>query len=143
MENINNKDRLQIIKNNKLIVNICADDENLFSFDTIPINNVTSKNHVLPIDTILWHTRLGHYDNKNIHNFVIEHLKLHNSKNCHQCKISKLKKRPFYNNFNKYEKPMELVHTDDVGKLENSFNDFNYYVTFLDDFFQKMLGFSY
>jgi len=53
VENINNKDRLQIIKNNKFIANIYADDENLFSFDTIPINNVTSKNHVLHIDTVL------------------------------------------------------------------------------------------
>ena len=43
MENINNKDRLQIIKNNKLIANIYSDDENLFSCDTIPINSVTSK----------------------------------------------------------------------------------------------------
>jgi len=89
MENINNKDRL-IIKNNKLIVNIYEDDKNLFSFDTIPIYNVTSKNHVFHIDTVLLHTRLGHYDNKNIQNFDIEHLKLHNSKNCHQCNISKL-----------------------------------------------------
>ena len=32
---------------------------------------------------------------------------------------------------------MELVHTDAVGKLENFFNDFNYYVTFLDDFSRK------
>ena len=46
----------------------------------------------------------------------------------------KEKKTLFYNTFNKHEKPMELVHTDDVGKLENSFNGFNYYVTFLDDF---------
>jgi len=118
MENINNKDRLQIIKNNKLIANIYVDDKNIFSFDTTPINNVTSKNHALHIDTVLWHAKLGHYDNKNIQNFVIEHLKLHNSKNCYQCKISKLKKKPFYNNFNKSEKPMELVHTDVVGKLE-------------------------
>ena len=32
---------------------------------------------------------------------------------------------------------MELVHTDVVRKLEYSFNDFNYYVTFLDDFSRK------
>ena len=32
---------------------------------------------------------------------------------------------------------MELVHTDVVRKLENSFNDFNYCVTFLNDFSRK------
>jgi len=80
MENINNKDKLQIIKNNKLKANIYTDDENLFSFDAIPINNVTLKNHVFHRNTVLWHARLGHYDNKNIQNFVIEHLKLYNLK---------------------------------------------------------------
>ena len=29
-----------MIKNNKIIVNICADDEILFSFDIIPTNNI-------------------------------------------------------------------------------------------------------
>jgi len=98
---------------------------------------ITSKNHVFHIDTVLWHPRSGHYVNKNIQNFVIEHLKLYISKNCHQCKISKLKKKPFYNTLNKSEIPMELVHTDVIGKLENSFNDFNYYFTFLDGFSRK------
>jgi len=32
---------------------------------------------------------------------------------------------------------MELVHSDVVGKLETSYNDFNYYVSFLDDFSWK------
>jgi len=82
-------------------------------------------------------SRLVHYDNKNVQNFVIEHLKLHNSKNCYQCKISKLKKKLFYNTINKADKPLELIHTDVVRKLENSYNDFNYYVTFLNDFSRK------
>jgi len=59
---------------------------------------------------------------KNIQNFVIEYLKLPNSKYYHQCKTSKLKKKKsFYNNFNKSEKPMELVHTDVVRKLKKFF----------------------
>jgi len=32
---------------------------------------------------------------------------------------------------------MELVHSDVAGKLETSYNDFNYYVIFLDDFSKK------
>ena len=59
MGNINNKDRLQIIKknNNKLITNIYADDENLFSFDTIPINNVTYKKITFCIQILFYGTR--------------------------------------------------------------------------------------
>jgi len=36
---------------------------------------------------------------------------------------------------------LELIHSDVVGKLETSYNDFNHYVTFLDDFFLERFGF--
>jgi len=137
MKRVNNKDRLQIYKNNKLIANIFANDENLFVFDTIPSNNTISKNYVFSIDNNLWHARLGHFYNNDIKDFVIEHTKHHNDKNCRQCKITKLKRKPFYSSPNNASKPMELVHSDVVGKLETSYNDFNYYVTFLDDFSRK------
>jgi len=42
--------------------------------------------------------------------------------NCRQCKITKLKRKPFYSSPNNASKPMELVHS--VGKLETSYNDF-------------------
>jgi len=35
----------------------------------MPINNITSKNHVLHIDTVLWQVRLGHDDNKKYSKF--------------------------------------------------------------------------
>jgi len=138
MKCVNNKDRLQIYKNNELIANIFANDENLFVFDTIPSNNTISKNYVFIIDTNLWHARLGHFYNNDIKDFVIEHTKYHNDKNWRQCKITKLKRKPFYSSPNNASKPMELVHSDVVGKLEISYNDFNYYVTFLDDFSRKI-----
>jgi len=134
MKCVNNKDRLQIYKNNKLIANIFVNDENLFAFDTITSNNTISKNYVFSINTNLWHARLGHFYNNDIKDFVIEHTKHHNDKNCRQCKITNLKRKPFYSSPNNALKPMELVHSDVVGKLETSYNDFNYYVTFLDDF---------
>jgi len=43
----------------------------------------------LQINAILWHARIGHYSNKNNQNFIIEHLKNHNSKNCNQCNKKK------------------------------------------------------
>jgi len=42
------------------------------------------------------------------------------------------------NSPNNATKSMELVHSDVVGKLETSYNDFNYYVTFLDDFSKEI-----
>ena len=95
MEKINNKDRLQIFKNNKIIANIYADDKNLFSFNTTPTNNINIINQISDIDTSLWHARLGHYNNKDIKNFVIDHAYNNNNKDCHQCKISKLKENLF------------------------------------------------
>ena len=59
MKCVNNKDRLQIYKNNKLIANIFVNDENLFAFDTITSNNTISKNYVFSIDTNLWHAPFG------------------------------------------------------------------------------------
>jgi len=49
MKSINNKDRIQIFKNNNLISNIIANDENLFIFDIVSTNNVVSKNFVYNI----------------------------------------------------------------------------------------------
>ena len=86
MDNIKNRDRLIIIdKNNKIIANIYANDENLFMFNTTPnfnkinsdikilnsdINNNYSVNN---IDFDLQHSRLGHFNNfNNIKNFCFK-----------------------------------------------------------------------
>eukprot|EP00833_Pecoramyces_ruminatium_P016099 jgi/Orpsp1_1/1190131/evm.model.d7180000076770.1 len=158
MKQVKGKDRLQILKNNKIIANILADKENLFSFDSTPdyslVNSVLNNIHINNIndnsfnssqmnidasfDYDLWHARLGHFNNnKNIKDFVTKHITLHKRKNCDQCNISKLKIKPFYNSINNTSEPLELVHSDVVGKLDNSYNNFNYYVTFLDDFTRK------
>jgi len=80
--------------------------------------------------------RLGHFNNKDIKNFVIEYTSNLNNKDFYQCKISKLKRKPFYRSPNKTEKPQEVIHTDVVGKLE-TFYGFNYYITFIDDYSPK------
>ena len=73
MKRVNNKDHLRIYKNNNLITNIVANEENLFSFDTVPTNNIITKNYVNNIDTNLWHARLGHYFSNNIKDYIIYH----------------------------------------------------------------------
>jgi len=59
MEMCNNKERLQIFKNNKLITTVYTNDENLFILNTSPM-----KNYRLEY-LKLWHSRLGHYYNQN------------------------------------------------------------------------------
>ena len=48
-----------------------------------------------------------------------------------------MKKKPFYTSINKSTHPFQLIHSDVVGKFITSYNGFNYYVTFLDDFSRK------
>ncbi len=138
MEQYKNKDRLQIFdKDNKIIANIFADEENLFSFDTLN-KNINKNFKTNYIDFSLWHSRLGHFcKNTDIEKFVHDHTISHNSKECPQCKISKLKRKPFYASDNFTTQPFELIHSDVVGKLQKSFQGFNYYLTFLDDFTRK------
>ena len=64
-------------------------------------------------------------------------LNIHNKKECPKCKISKLRKKPYSASDYFTTEPLELVHTDVVGKLETSFQGYNYYLTFLDDFSRK------
>ena len=137
---IKNKDRLQIYKNNKLISTLHANDDFLFTLNTHNINNynLINNTNVINFDYDLWHARLGHFNNnKNIQDFVLKHTNLHNKKDCSQCHISKMKKKPFYSSFNKSTHPLQLIHSDVVGKFITSYNGYNYYVTFLDDFSRK------
>ena len=89
------------------------------------------------IDNNKNNNHLGHYYN-NIKIFVIKHTKNHKDKNFHQYIITKLKKKLFYSSSNNATKLMELVHFNVVGILKTSYNDFNCYVTFLDDFSRKI-----
>jgi len=134
-----NKDRLQLFKNNKPVAKIYADKENLFSLYTTPFKMYKSLNiDINNFDYDLWHAWLGHFNNnKDIENFVLNHTCIHNKKDSTQCKISKMRKKPFYAIENSTTQPLQLVHSDVVGKLKTSYNDFNYYITFMDDYSRK------
>jgi len=78
-DDIENKDRLQIYKNNKLISKIHANDDFLFTLNTQSINNynLVNNTNVINFDYDLWHARLGHFNNnKNIQDFVLKAYKL-------------------------------------------------------------------
>ena len=85
----------------------------------------------------LWHARLGHFNNnnKNIQNYVLEHTNFLNKRDCPQCHISKMKKKPFYTSINKFTHSLQLIHYDVVDKLITHYNGFNYYIFF--DYFSR------
>jgi len=134
-----NKDRLQLFKNNKQVAKIYADKENLFSLYTTPFKMYKSLNiDISNFDYDLWHARLGHFNNnKDIKKFVLNHTCIRNKKDSTQCKISKMRRKPFYAIENSTTQPLQLVHSNVVGKLKTSYNDFNYYVTFMDDYSRR------
>ena len=48
-----------------------------------------------------------------------------------------MRRKPFSASESFTTESLELVHTDVVNKLETSFQGYNYYLTFLDDFSGK------
>jgi hypothetical protein len=56
--------------------------------------------------------------------------------NCEVCKLAKLTKHPFYNSNSNSNESFELIHSDVWGPaLVTSYNDFRYFIIFIDDFF--------
>jgi len=45
-----------------------------------------------------------------------------------------MKRSTYHKSENRATRPLELVHSDIVGKLENSYNDFNFFLTLMDDY---------
>jgi len=64
----NDKERLQIFKNNKLITIIYTNDENFFILNINLIKYIDY--NINNIDLKLWHTKSDHYYNQNLQNFL-------------------------------------------------------------------------
>ena len=62
MEIYNNKERLQILKNNKLITTIYSNEESLFTLNTSQMKDINY--NINNINLILQHARLDHYYNQ-------------------------------------------------------------------------------
>ena len=83
----------------------------------------------------IWHLRLCHFYNNNLRKY----LEGHNIKksNCIDCKSSKLKKAPLNKSTSHASRPLELIHSDVLGLLKLSRNNYKYVITFLDDYSRK------
>jgi GAG-pre-integrase domain len=84
-------------------------------------------------DNKLWHWRLGHASENVLHKLIP--LKNFNNSDCDTCRFSKQTRLSFPLLNSKTSKSFELVHSDVWGPtLVVSYDNFKYYVTFIDDF---------
>ena len=91
--------------------------------------NLTTLNKTNKIN--LWHRRLGHYNINTIKNKL---LKINIRAKCPICSNSKLKNFPHRKSHSLARSPLELVHMDLVGPVEESIHLNRYFLTILDDF---------
>ena len=81
----------------------------------------------------LWHKRIGHPSDRTLK--CIFNFSNLDCSNCEVCKLAKHTRLPFANSNSKSNHIFELVHSDVWGPAPvNSYNDFKYFVTFIDDF---------
>jgi len=124
---------------------LCIEKENSIKICNIYVNNKQGNyktiyslqsNNLDQYSLSIWHKRLCHFYNNNLIKYLNGHTI--NKTLCIGCKISKLKKEPFRKTLNaRSPRPLELIHSDIIGPLKESRNNFKYILTFLDDFTRK------
>ena len=127
------------IKCGDLILHGHKNESNLFEVKLIP----DPKNSALVVEedyTAEWHRKLGHLG----HNLPIklkkcsegmEKLKLPDDKQfCKVCAQSKQTRLPFNNNRKKAERPLEILHFDLCGPIQETWDNKSYFLAVLDDY---------
>jgi hypothetical protein len=91
-----------------------------------------------PRELQLWHNRLGHVHRDKIASMIRKN-QLSNRRQapsndpCMDCASGKQIRGPFKGHFNKAEKAGEVIHSDVLGPLPESFEGFKYIVSFIDE----------
>eukprot|EP00833_Pecoramyces_ruminatium_P005698 jgi/Orpsp1_1/1179730/evm.model.c7180000070562.1 len=77
-----------------------------------------------------------HYYNQNLNKYLKNH-NINKSNNCIHCNISKLNRLPHNKKTPKTKRINKIIHTNIMGPLPNSINNYKYIITFTDDFSRK------
>ena len=98
-------------------------------------------------DKYLWHLRLGHISLDRINRLVkdgpLKELKVGNLPVCESCLEGKMTKRSLSAKSFKAKKPLELVHSDVCGPLNDQARGvYEYFVTFIDDYSRYCLPYA-
>jgi len=88
---------------------------------------------------MLWHRRLGHFYHENLDKYLSSHaIKV---PKCIDCQISKLRRKPHNGETPKANSILEVIHSDLIDPIQQSFTGKRYILTFIDDFSSKSLIF--
>lgn len=115
-------------------------NNNLYILDTVTeVAHLTSSSQSCNYD-LLWHLRMGHLNFSDIKKMpeCAEGVTLAQDKGnvtCPHCLEGKHSRFPFQNVGSRATGPLELIHSDLCGPMENkSFGGMRYFITFTDDF---------
>ena len=90
-------------------------------------------------ETLLWHYRLGHINEKRIKKLqeanLLGLLDCKAMETCEPCLIGKMTKKPFKKKGSRAKDLLELIHSDVCGPMSTSARDgYKYFITFIDDY---------
>jgi hypothetical protein len=99
------------------------------------LENMNATSHT---DQTLNHLRMGHINASRLKLLVDRDLGLGqcvvNEDSCEDCHLGKQHRLPFTYSSTKYNYPLELIHTDICGPLPLSYNNYKYFIIFIDQF---------
>jgi len=82
-----------------------------------------------------WHRRFGHYYIEDMNKY----LDMHNIKDplCIDCRIAKMKRKSHNKKTPKAKQILEVIHSDIIGPISDSFTGKRFIITFIDEFSHK------
>jgi len=108
-----------------------------YSYEDPVVNNIlySSEAELDNKNKMLWHRRLGHFYHENLDKYLSSHdIKV---PKCIDCQISKLRRKPYNGETPKANSILDVIHSDLIGPIQQSFTGKRYILTFIDDFSRK------
>ena len=143
LENINNEVVLKLLDQNyKPFASFNANKNNEINIVvTSKINTMNDKSNIMAIQNfdnfndLIWHRRLGHYYHYDLDNY----LKIHNADRncCPECRIAKMKRKPHNKPTPKATDVLEVIHSDIIGPIDESYTGNRFILTMIDEFSRK------
>lgn len=132
------REKARVIDNNGNLIFIANRVNNLYKLQASQSYSAVESN--VCVEKKDWHERLGHLnynDMKNMSKGKVHGLKMSIDSKMFDCEIcirGKMHRLPFPENVRRRTKPLEIIHTDICGPMEEvSLGGNRYFITFIDD----------
>ena len=125
-------------ENYNIIQEIISNKHNQFFLKVYSINFVKSINSIDKVENfkMIWHRRLGHYYNNNLLKYLMDHdIKVNDD--CHDCKITKMKRISHNKETPKAKEILEVIHSDIIGPISKSITGKRFILTLIDEYSWK------